>query len=604
LPKGARNYSKGDRQKVKKVPWSISTTVRNPERLRNFLRVLKQLEGSDFNRENQIKYQILLIKERLYSPTKVPSSYRELVDDITKEISYEKAKTIFDAQHYEDPPMRGRQSVNPLNKLGFSIAKDTAGAIKITNLGNLFISPDSDTGYIFFKSLLKLQFPRGFNVRPFIAVIHLLNKVKKLSREEFSIFCPTLINFKDISKYAKHIAQLRSIKSKGEKDKLIKKFLKGFYGTKTLSKIQIHNLFDYGDNAMRYFRLTRYFRVTKQPLGRWVIELEPGRMKEIEQLLALYDGSAIEFKSVDEYIDYLSDINRPELPWELDHDKSKDIVLSLVGIIKKDFDNLEDTLKAKVVESYESVVSIDLNALDLKGLKSVIDKLRSLRSEINQIKRNSVLTKNINKLKEILAIFKDKKRFRELEPVEFEYIISQCLKILNDELQIKPNCILDDEGNPIGFAPGNKADIEGYYESFNSIIEATLDVSRHQVYRESVPVMRHLKDFERANVDKPAFCVFVAPRVHNDTVNYFWIAVKHGFEGKKQKIVALDLSHFVEILEFFIEAVDKKVKFTHHTLRMLLKRIVSNAAATDSSTNWFSSIPKHIRDWKHTIIVK
>jgi len=59
---------------MKKVPWSISTTVRNPERLRDFLRVLKQLEGSNFKSENQIQYQVLLIKERLYSPTKIPSS--------------------------------------------------------------------------------------------------------------------------------------------------------------------------------------------------------------------------------------------------------------------------------------------------------------------------------------------------------------------------------------------------------------------------------------------------------------------------------------------------------------------------------------------------
>jgi len=272
---------------MKRVPWSISTTVRNPERLRDFLRVLKQLEGSDFKSENQIQYQVLLIKERLYSPTKIPSSHRSLIDDFAKEIPLDIARKIFDFQHYEDPPMRGRQSVNPLNKLGFSIAKDTAGTIKITSLGNLFISPESDIGYIFFKSLLKLQFPnpwsddftdkKGFNIRPFIAVLHLINKIKKLSREEFSIFCPTLVHFKDIDKYSKYILKLRSLKSKSEKDKFIKKFLKEFYGTKSLDRIQIDNLFDYGDNAMRYFRLTRYFRIAKQPLGRWMIELEPAR---------------------------------------------------------------------------------------------------------------------------------------------------------------------------------------------------------------------------------------------------------------------------------------------------------------------------------------
>ena len=39
-----------------KKPWSISTTVRNPDRLRDFLRVLKELEGQTFNSDNQIKF--------------------------------------------------------------------------------------------------------------------------------------------------------------------------------------------------------------------------------------------------------------------------------------------------------------------------------------------------------------------------------------------------------------------------------------------------------------------------------------------------------------------------------------------------------------------
>ena len=596
---------------MKKVPWSISTTVRNPERLRNFLRILKQLEDSDFNRKNQIKYQILLIKERLYSPSKIPSAYRALIDDITKNISSDEAKDIFEAQHYEDPPMRGRQSVNPLNKLGFSIAKDTAGTVKITKLGNLFISPDADIGYIFFKSLLKLQFPnpwsddfsdkKGFNIRPFIAVLHLISKIKKLSREEFSIFCPTLINFEDIDKYSKHIFNLRSLKSKSDKDKFIKKFLKDFYGTKSLTRIQIDNLFDYGDNAMRYFRLTRYFRVTKQPLGRWIIELEPARIKEIEQLLALYDGSALKFESVAEYIDYLSNIDKPELPWELDYEKSKDVALSLIDIVKKDFGELADVLKAKLAEAYESMLNTDLNTLDPKGIVIFINRLRNLRSEIIEIKRGSILRKNIHELKNIVSIFKDKKKFRELEPVEFEHMISQCLKIMNDELQIKPNCILDDEGSPIGFAPGNKADIEGYYESFNSIFEATLDVSRHQVYRESVPVMRHLKDFESVNAGKPAFCVFVAPRVHNDTVNYFWYSVKYGFEGKKQRIVALDLTHYMDILEFFVNAIEQRKNFTHHNLKTLFELITSDAVSKESSTSWFADVYRIIKDWQQSI---
>jgi len=69
-----------------KKPWSISTTVRNPERLRNFLNVLKILEGQPFNSDNQIKYQILLIQHKLYKPTQLTKEQEGYYKDIEKEM--------------------------------------------------------------------------------------------------------------------------------------------------------------------------------------------------------------------------------------------------------------------------------------------------------------------------------------------------------------------------------------------------------------------------------------------------------------------------------------------------------------------------------------
>jgi len=144
-------------------PWSISTTVRNPERLRDFLRILKNLEGEEFDTENQRRYQILLIQARLYRPNNLtPQQGQLLSPSNTDQIPYETAEEIFESQGYEDPAMRGRQSANPLNKLGFSIAREGSGAIQITDLGNSFLAGDYDISSVFFKSLLKLQFPNPY----------------------------------------------------------------------------------------------------------------------------------------------------------------------------------------------------------------------------------------------------------------------------------------------------------------------------------------------------------------------------------------------------------------------------------------------------------
>ena len=45
-----------------KKPWSVSTTIRNPERLIGLLKVISLLDGADWDIHTQIKYQVLLIQ--------------------------------------------------------------------------------------------------------------------------------------------------------------------------------------------------------------------------------------------------------------------------------------------------------------------------------------------------------------------------------------------------------------------------------------------------------------------------------------------------------------------------------------------------------------
>jgi len=136
-----------------KKPWSISTTVRNPERLRDFLRILKELEGQPFNSENQIKYQILLIQSKLYKPTDLTREQQKYFDDIEAEMPFSVAKEIFNTQSYEDPAMRGRNSVAPLNKMGLCVAKNSAEGVKITPLGEYFLSEDYDLGKMLLRKI-------------------------------------------------------------------------------------------------------------------------------------------------------------------------------------------------------------------------------------------------------------------------------------------------------------------------------------------------------------------------------------------------------------------------------------------------------------------
>lgn len=592
-------------------PWSISTTVRNPERLRDFLRVLKQLEGQSFDTSNQIKYQVLLIKERIYKPLNIPVDYLKYYEEPETEIPYKVAEQIFIMQKYEDPPMRGRQSVNPLNKLGFSIAREGYGPIIITELGNKFLSDDYEIGYIFFKSLLKLQFPNpwsadfsekeGFDIMPLIAVMKLIKKIngeaekKGLDKNEFNLFVPTLIKFDQVDEYVQRILEFRKAKNK---DEYINDFAKMFYQITTIPANKINNLFDYGDNIMRYFRLTRYFKVSMDPLGsNWIIDLEPSRKVEIEQLLDMYKGASIKFETVTDYLNYLSDIEQPLLPWE-----KRDNLEKVVQTLKYDTNNLIKEGKLQISQEQQTFLDMEIHDLDKNQLEKYKDQIRAFNLELKERIKKVKLMSDLNKVEEIIVTLQDIKKLREYEPEQFEKLVTEALKIINDEIQIKPNYPVDDDGEPVSHSPANKPDIECYYKKFKAIIEVTLNSSKLQWVLEGQPVMRHLRNFEIQHQNDDVFCIFIAPRIHIDTYSQFWISVKYEYNGIPQKIVPMTSEQFAMLLDTLLLLLKKGKRFSHIELYELYTNIVNESKRLVSFSNWALFIEKSLADWQQRII--
>ena len=592
-------------------PWSISTTVRNPERLRDFLRVLKQLEGQSFDTSNQIKYQVLLIKERIYKPLNIPVDYLKYYEEPETEIPYKVAEQIFIMQKYEDPPMRGRQSVNPLNKLGFSIAREGYGPIIITELGNKFLSDDYEIGYIFFKSLLKLQFPNpwsadfsekeGFDIMPLITVMKLIKKIngeaekKGLDKNEFNLFVPTLIKFDQVDEYVQRILEFRKAKNK---DEYINNFAKMFYQTTTIPANKINNLFDYGDNIMRYFRLTRYFKVSMDPLGsNWIIDLEPSRKVEIEQLLDMYKGASIKFETVTDYLNYLSYIEQPLLPWE-----KRDNLEKVVQTLKYDTNNLIKEGKLQISQEQQTFLDMEIHDLDKNQLEKYKDQIRAFNLELKERIKKVKLMSDLNKVEEIIVTLQDIKKLREYEPEQFEKLVTEALKIINDEIQIKPNYPVDDDGEPVSHSPANKPDIECYYKKFKAIIEVTLNSSKLQWVLEGQPVMRHLRNFEIQHQNDDVFCIFIAPRIHIDTYSQFWISVKYEYNGIPQKIVPMTSEQFAMLLDTLLLLLKKGKRFSHIELYELYTNIVNESKRLVSFSNWALFIEKSLADWQQRII--
>jgi len=608
-----------------KKPWSISTTVRNPDRLRGFLGVLKELEGQPFNSENQIKYQILLIQNKFYKPTDLTKEQEEYFDDIEKEMPFPVAKEIFNGQGYEDPAMRGRNSVAPLNKMGLCVAKNSAEGVKITPLGEYFLSDDYDLGKLFFSHFLKWQLPNpasitfsendGFAIKPFIGVLHLIKEVNKrwaklgkdpigISKDEFSLFALTLIDYRNIKRQAEKLIEyrvgLRSQKDDESKkqfrEKFRKDFAKSFLGTSKSGEIAklLNNLKDYGDNAIRYFRLTRYLHIRG---GGFYVDLEPRRSIEIDKLLLTDNAAPSAFKSADEYIEYLANIEQPVLPWETEPELKK-----IAGNLNQDVRLYVSDLESKTIKvptfGFRKIAS-----LATEQLKQFIEELRTYRRKLQELETHFE-SQNISKIQEYIEALKNIHQSENKKSIELEKLLTLALNALNDALEIKPNYPVGDDNEPTFTAPANKPDIECFYEKFNSVCEVTMLTDRSQWYNEGQPVMRHVRDFENFHANKATYCLFIAPRLHQDTIETFWMAIKYGYKGTTQRIVPLSITQFIRLLEILLEIRKQGKKFTHDELLNFYEQILGLTNRVAHSEEWIEQIPEAITAWQKSILAK
>ena len=605
-----------------KKPWSITTTLRNPERLRDFLLVLKQLENSDWDTESQKEYQILLIQNRVYGYGSsqfyngLLQAMIDLVDDSSREISFEQAQEIFNAKKYKDPAMRGRQSLNPLKKFGFVLIEN--GKLKITELGRLFLKEDFDIGEIFFRSFLKWQIPNPdsrdypdngtYDIKPFIGTLHLINSVnqkensrgndpKGISKKEFSLFAPTLVNYNDIERYAESIISLRDKlngKTKQRQREILEayriRFAGDFLDTDIKKEIDglLNNLQDYGDNAIRYFRLTRYIYIRG---GGFYVDLEPRRSVEINSLLAYDNAKAQKFESKKDYLSYISDIAQPQLPWET-KEKYSEIAIKLINEIHQYEADLDK----------EATTTKTLETLQEDELKGYIAELRTYRRQLQEeenYKKSQAIEQIESYIESLEKIFEVEDRSILLEKYS-----ALGLHALNDALKIQPNHPVGDDNEPTFTAPANTPDIECFYENFNAICEVTMLKGRDQWYNEGQPVMRHLRNFENKNGGKPSYCLFIAPTLHRDTINTFWTAIKYEYEGKPQRIVPLSINQFVSILKKLLQMKNDKKFLKHSEISRLYDEILQSSKSYSDSGEWIKSISETISTWGESLVTQ
>src|SRR5690606_34271058 len=129
--------------------WSISTTIRNPERNVPFLKALSKFEGQVFNEKVQSDFFKELIKLKAYKPIGISKYFKDKYEE-PKVFTDEEVEKILSQVHYKNEQyddfqeeiyaMRGRTAVANLNKMGLVIARKSMGSVAISNLGREVMS--------------------------------------------------------------------------------------------------------------------------------------------------------------------------------------------------------------------------------------------------------------------------------------------------------------------------------------------------------------------------------------------------------------------------------------------------------------------------------
>ena len=112
--------------------------------------------------------------------------------------------------------------------------------------------------------------------------------------------------------------------------------------------------------------------------------------------------------------------------------------------------------------------------------------------------------------------------------------------------------------------------------------------------------MRHLRDFETLHNTMQNYCLFVAPSLHQDTMNTFWNAVKYEYQGSKQKIIPITISQLIEILQGIKNAKLNNKRVTKEDMKSLYEACTQLASIPDS-TKWSVFVTKQISDWQKRV---
>ena len=465
-------------------PLLFTTTVRNPERLKGMLAVLKNYNGQILTNALAKEVAGEIIRLGLYRPTIVAETVRETWGEGTP-LSTEEVTHILGTNpqnHKEAGFDRGWASrfdtwFKIAKELGF-VYYEMSQPIEFSQIGLKLADTEHPEfeQQAFLNAFVKYQ--RNNPLRRVsnenAPLILLLQVIKKINADpDFNdagitkLEVPLFLVWRDDNADALYqkIKEIRAKHGYEPSWEVILREADELTGGRHASMPDRTIMVEYPDDFLRKMRLTGL--ITVRGYGRF-IDLNKKETAKVDYILDRYSKYQ-KYTSEREYFNYISTIDEQ--------------LISIERVYETDVAE-ENRLLSKWVAHF-----------DWDTIKTEMLKLT---------------TSSPSSADEVLSLIPS--------PLRLEFLTSLAVLSKIPSAIVKPNYISDDEGLPSSHAPGNGADIECSEHERYTLLEVTLLNGVVQVQREMPPISRHLQQFRASHKDTTTF--FIAPVIHEDTARW------------------------------------------------------------------------------------
>jgi hypothetical protein len=486
-------------------PLLFTTTMRNPERLKDFLSVLSEYDDKVLTNEIIDKVAKTLIQKGLYQPMKISQATKgKWKNEI--ELSEAETEKVFSDNPQSHKEAGFEKGWSSRFDTWFKISKELGFVwywpkeeIKFSESGKMLLDKEKPENelMVFANAFAKYQRQNPFRrvLNKNVPLILLIQTIKLLNDDPAyngtgisKLEIPLLLcwqndNAEDL--YCE-IKKLRKKYGYSLSNEII---LELCYSLLNETKRDDNSILgDYPDDFIRKMRLTGLLSLRG---GGRFIDINTKEIATVNYILEKYI-SYPEFEIEKEFFDYIGKVDA-------------DLIATLSVYKTPAMTTKAELEKWANHYAWESIKNELLNLARKKSSKDGILKIIE-------------------------------------QPLRLEFLTSLAILKKLPKVVVKPNFVSDDEGLPTSFASGGSPDIECLENHDTVLVEVTLLTGTQQHIRESFSIHRHLEEYVRNGTK--SYSVFISPKSFIDTERYFNFIKKDALEVR-----ICDIDRFVSNLE-------------------------------------------------------